>query len=102
MQNSSDERFGLSRSVVVGGDQSSVVVAPPLARATPARRTGGLGLLGKLRRDWLLLAMMLPGVLYLLVFVYLPNLGNIIAFQRYLPFLGFNSPFVGFENFRQL
>jgi putative aldouronate transport system permease protein len=102
MQNSSDERFGLSRSVVVGGDPSSVVVAPPLARSAPARRMVGLGLLGKLRRDWLLLAMMLPGVLYLLVFVYLPNLGNIIAFQQYLPFLGFNSPFVGFENFRQL
>jgi putative aldouronate transport system permease protein len=46
--------------------------------------------------------MMLPGVLYLVVFVYLPNLGNIIAFQNYLPFLGFSSAFVGFENFRQL
>ena len=102
MHNSSQERFGLSRSVVVGGDQSSVVVAPPLAPSTTARRTGALGILGRLRRDWVLLAMMLPGVLYLLVFVYLPNLGNIIAFQQYLPFLGFNSPFVGFENFRQL
>src|ERR671926_1186824 len=45
---------------------------------------------------------MLPGLVYLLVFVYLPNLGNIIAFQAYLPFLGFSSPFVGFDNFGKL
>jgi putative aldouronate transport system permease protein len=102
MQNPSDDRFALSRSVVMG-DRPTVVAAPPLAPSTVAwRHTGGLALVGKVRRDWLLLVMMLPGVLYLLVFVYLPNLGNIIAFQQYLPFLGFSSPFVGFANFQQL
>jgi putative aldouronate transport system permease protein len=76
----------------------------PLARPREAAvaRRGELSLLRKLRRDWLLLMLMAPGVAYLLVFVYLPNLGNIIAFQAYLPFLGFSSPFVGLENFRQL
>jgi putative aldouronate transport system permease protein len=43
-----------------------------------------------------------PGVLYLLVFVYVPQLGNIIAFQNYVPFMGFASPFVGFDNFAGL
>ena len=34
----------------------------------------------------------LPGLLYFLIFRYLPLLGNIIAFQDYSPFLGFNEP----------
>jgi putative aldouronate transport system permease protein len=63
---------------------------------------GEMSLWRKVRRDWLLLTLMAPGVAYLLVFVYLPNLGNIIAFQAYLPFLGFSSPFVGFDNFTKL
>ena len=45
----------------------------------------------------------IPGLLYFLVFEYLPLLGNIIAFQDYSPFLGFrDSPFVGLDNFRRL
>jgi len=81
-------------------------VLSPTAVAAPAQvgaRSGELSLLGKIRRDWLLLVLMAPGLLYLVVFIYLPNLGNIIAFQAYLPFLGFlKSPFVGFDNFAQL
>src|SRR5690242_14216084 len=51
-------------------------------------------------RDRLMLLFIAPGVLYFLLFHYLPLLGYIIAFQDYLPFLGFfDSPFVGFENF---
>jgi putative aldouronate transport system permease protein len=44
----------------------------------------------------------LPGLLYFVVFRYLPLLGNIIAFQDYSPFLGFHSPWVGLANFRKL
>jgi putative aldouronate transport system permease protein len=45
----------------------------------------------------------LPGLLYFVVFRYLPLLGNIAAFQDYSPFLGFRrSPFTGLDNFRQL
>jgi putative aldouronate transport system permease protein len=51
---------------------------------------------------WLYL-FVLPGLVYFLVFRYLPLLGNIIAFQDYSPFLGFqDSPFVGLDNFRKL
>jgi len=45
----------------------------------------------------------LPGFLYFVVFQYLPLLGNVIAFQNYSPFLGFQgSPFVGLQNFSDL
>jgi putative aldouronate transport system permease protein len=54
-------------------------------------------------RDRIMLLLILPGVLYFILFRYLPLLGNIIAFQDYLPFLGFTeSPFVGFANFQQM
>jgi len=54
-------------------------------------------------RDRIMLLLVLPGVLYFILFRYLPLLGNIIAFEDYLPFLGFtDSPFVGFANFQQM
>src|SRR5689334_10394746 len=56
----------------------------------------------QLRRDKAMLLLAAPGVLYLLVFVYVPQLGNVIAFQNYVPFMGFTSPFVGFDNFGAL
>jgi putative aldouronate transport system permease protein len=47
-----------------------------------------------------LLLIALPGLVYFLLFYYVPLLGYIIAFQNYQPCLGFfNSPFVGFNNF---
>jgi putative aldouronate transport system permease protein len=63
----------------------------------------------RLWRDWPLLAMTAPAALLLLVFHYLPTLGNVIAFQDYNPFAGDNafdafvhSDWVGFDNFLQL
>jgi putative aldouronate transport system permease protein len=54
-------------------------------------------------RDRLMLLFVLPGVLYFILFRYLPLLGNIIAFEDYLPFLGFwDSSFVGFANFQSM
>lgn len=47
--------------------------------------------------------LMLPGVIYFVVFHYIPMLGNVIAFKDYSPFLGIQaSPWVGLENFRNL
>lgn len=52
------------------------------------------------RRDKVLLLMALPGLVLLLVFHYLPLLGNLIAFQEYLPFVPFGrSAWVGLDNF---
>ncbi|HEX4214578.1 MAG TPA: ABC transporter permease subunit [Candidatus Dormibacteraeota bacterium] len=54
-------------------------------------------------RDRLMLVLMLPGIVYFLLFFYVPLLGNIVAFQDYVPFIGFaNSPFVGLQNFTEM
>lgn len=59
-------------------------------------------------RERLMYIFILPGVVYFLTFIYLPLLGNVIAFQdwspyrasQYGPVKGFLSgPWVGFENF---
>jgi len=45
--------------------------------------------------------MLLPGVILLIIFSYLPMFGIIMAFQDFRPILSFeNSPFVGLDNFR--
>lgn len=54
------------------------------------------------RERWMYL-FLLPGVVFFVVFRYVPFLGNVIAFQDYSPFLGFfNSPWVGLDNFGKL
>jgi putative aldouronate transport system permease protein len=45
---------------------------------------------------------LVPGLVYFLLFRYVPLLGNVIAFQDYSPFTGFDSPWVGLENFARL
>ncbi len=45
---------------------------------------------------------MAPGLIYFLLFVYFPILGNVIAFKDYSPFIGIRaSPWVGWENFQR-
>jgi putative aldouronate transport system permease protein len=57
----------------------------------------------KIWRDRLMLLLIMPGVLFFILFRYLPLLGNIIAFEDYLPFLGFfDSQFVGWANFQSM
>jgi putative aldouronate transport system permease protein len=57
----------------------------------------------RLRRDRVMLALVLPGLAFFLVFYYLPLLGYIVAFENYQAFLGFiQSQFVGFANFTTL
>jgi putative aldouronate transport system permease protein len=54
------------------------------------------------RFRWLYL-MLLPGVAYFAIFKYAPMYGITIAFQDYLPFLGFSgSPWVGLKHFQEL
>lgn len=57
----------------------------------------------RLRRDRALLLLCVPGILYFVVFFYVPLAGNVIAFQDYQPYLGFKeSPMVGWTNFQAL
>lgn len=47
--------------------------------------------------------LLLPGLLYFLIYKYLPMFGNIIAFEDYSPFMGFlHSDWVGFKHFREI
>lgn len=47
--------------------------------------------------------LVLPGFLFFVTFFYIPVLGNVIAFEHYMPFLGFfDSPWVGLQNFRDM
>ncbi|MCY9661692.1 ABC transporter permease subunit [Paenibacillus chondroitinus] len=56
-----------------------------------------------LRRGLPLYAMIAPGVLFFILFRYLPMFGVAIAFQDYDPFDGFlHSDWVGLEHFRRL
>jgi len=56
-----------------------------------------------LRSYWMLYAMALPGVIWLLLFRYIPMLGSVIAFQDYQIFRGVRqSPWVGLLHFKRL
>jgi putative aldouronate transport system permease protein len=64
-------------------------------RALRLRRAGA-----RLRRDRGLLLLAIPGLVILLLFQYLPLLGNIIAFENYEPYLGIvQSQWAGLANF---
>ena len=57
----------------------------------------------QIKKNNALYLMLLPGILYFIVFKYIPMGGLVIAFQDYQPFLGiFGSPFVGMEHFVRL
>ncbi len=57
----------------------------------------------RLRKDWLLLMIGVPGLLYYLIYRFVPMLGLVIGFKDYSPFLGFfDSPWVGMRHFRAI
>ncbi|GAA4075531.1 ABC transporter permease [Streptomyces shaanxiensis] len=71
--------------------------------------SGKLSLRLRLRRDRVLLLMTLPAVALVLLFNYVPILGNVVAFQDYDPYISdngvvsmLNSPWVGVENFQRI
>lgn len=80
------------------------MAATAAAAAAPAAAKPRAGTRwARFRRDKVLLLMMLPGVLYFGVFQYLAQLGNIIAFKDYVPFVGIkDSAWVGFQQFSTL
>ncbi|GAA4518752.1 sugar ABC transporter permease [Brachybacterium paraconglomeratum] len=89
-----------SSSVLVAPDAGSPSTASAGSSGAPLRRKT---LAAKLWRHRALYLMALPGIVYFLVFKYLPMGGLIISFQDYKPFLGImGSPWVGFEHFVRL
>ncbi|EPY09727.1 putative aldouronate transport system permease protein [Paenibacillus sp. cl6col] len=66
------------------------------------RRTkrGGHGFVYEIRKNRYLYLLALPGLLFLLLFAYMPMLGHLLAFQRYRLADGlFGSEWIGFQNF---
>ncbi|MET9441693.1 ABC transporter permease subunit [Streptomyces sp. NPDC006610] len=70
---------------------------------------GQLSLRHRFGRDRVLLLMTLPAVALVLLFNYVPILGNVVAFQDYDPYISdngvvsiLNSPWVGLENFQRI
>ncbi|AWB45514.1 protein lplB [Paenibacillus sp. CAA11] len=56
-----------------------------------------------LRQTWPLHVMLLPAVIFLILFSYIPMGGIVMAFQDYKPWLGLSgSEWVGLDNFRYL
>ncbi len=56
-----------------------------------------------LKKQWILHAMLLPMVVFLLIFSYYPMTGIVIAFEKFNPKLGFfNSPWIGLDNFKYI
>lgn len=99
-----DGGSGKSRS----GDSNSTAGRDTSRKARAATRTrpeaGGITWRLRLRRDRTLVLMTLPAIALLLIFNYIPLLGNIVAFQDYDVYdLGITgSPFVGIDNFTRI
>lgn len=73
----------------------------PTSGADHERSKGGLWY--RMRREWQMYVFIVPGLIFFLVFAYLPMLGNVVAFQDFSPFRGiFGSDWVAFDNFINL
>lgn len=91
-------------------DEHTTAVPPyeeSVIEAREARRTRGDGTLARLwdhmKREWQLYAMLLPTIIWFLVFLYKPMYGLQIAFKDYSIFRGVaGSPWVGWEHFETL
>lgn len=66
------------------------------------KRLASNQLIRYMRRFWPFYAMLAPGIIYFLIFKYVPLLGSVIAFQEYNLYGGFwQSEWVGFKWFQQ-
>ena len=53
--------------------------------------------------QWLFLGMIVPGMIFIFIFSYIPMFGIVMAFQDFKPAKGFlNSTFVGLDNFKYI
>lgn len=75
----------------------------PVRPAHPAHPRPGGSRRHRLRKDWILVLLMVPGLAWLTVFPYGAAFGNVIAFKDYVPFLGvWQSPWMGLGHFARL
>ncbi|WP_435856877.1 ABC transporter permease subunit [Streptomyces longwoodensis] len=100
---------GATGSIDSTGSSAGATGATGSTGSSRGRGAGRASLRHRFRRDRVLILMTLPAVVLVLVFAYLPILGNVVAFQDYDPYLSdngvvsiLNSPFVGLDNFRRM
>jgi len=53
-------------------------------------------------KQWQFHIMLIPAVVIVFIFSYIPLYGLVIAFQKYNPAMGFSSPWIGLGNFKNL
>ncbi|MFC7480405.1 ABC transporter permease [Luedemannella flava] len=83
------------------GEAEPDEISAPVPGAPP--RANKLSRWQKFKRDRSLLVMVLPTIVLLIVFAYIPMLGTVTAFQQYDIYSGFRqSPWVGFYQFERL
>ena len=73
-------------------------------RTLTANKKGSYGkmLLRDFRNYKVIYALLLPGLLYFIIFCYIPMYGVVISFKDFSPALGiFGSPWVGLEHFKE-
>lgn len=63
------------------------------------KETFGTRVKKDLKQNWILYLMLLPVLLYFILFFYKPMYGALIAFQDYRPAKGFGTDWVGFKHF---
>ncbi|MCI5649186.1 MAG: ABC transporter permease subunit [Fusicatenibacter sp.] len=71
--------------------------------AVTAKKPGRPSILKTARKHWMLLLMLLPAILYVVVFSYIPMTGIVLAFENYQYEGGiYGSPWIGLQNFKAL
>lgn len=80
-----------------------MVIARQTSRNADAGKRGHSKLMKRLKEHKILYLLMLPGLIYFIMFRYIPMFGLVIAFKDYDIFKGlWASEWVGLENFRNL
>ena len=85
----------------VAGAPEDSPTNPDPAPVAPARRKRSRW--KRMKREWQMYVFIVPGVVFFLLFAYVPLAGNVVAFQDYSAFRGvFDSQWVGLQNFATL
>ena len=72
-------------------------------RFAPLRSTGSrlISTYTYLKKYWFIYMLILPGLVHLVIFRYMPMYGILVAFKKFQPLKGiWSSPWVGFKNFQ--
>ncbi|MDR6880650.1 putative aldouronate transport system permease protein [Bacillus sp. 3255] len=86
---------------VMGMKQAAAPNQMESAHKANAKASQRSSVLNRLRKDKWIYALLAPGLLYFIIFKYVPMWGVLLAFKNYQPFLGFwKSDWVGLEHFR--